>query len=426
MKQLTAAVLGFGDRGQIYSKYSLQFPKKLKIVAIVEPNKLRLENAKKLFNLPDNMCFLSYNDFIKKGKIADFVINATMDKLHIQTAMPLLKLGYDVLLEKPISSDKEELLNLLKEKRKYNNKIIVCHVLRYTPFYRGIKELILKGEIGEVRHIETSENVGVAHASISYIRGKWKNSKECGSSYMMAKCCHDFDLLCWLNNKTVPNYISSFGSREYFVPQKAPEGAGTRCLVDCMIEKECRYSAYKMHILNDPMGIDVWNCIDKLPEDITMEEKIESLKTINDHGLCIYKTNADIVDQQMAQIIFKDGSTAYHSLISSVARAGRRIKVYGTKGEIEGFSEDNCFYLRQYTPENISYKETKFDVSKELKGDGHHGGDSRIMHDLINVFNGKEPSISTTSLEDSIYSHLCVIAADESMNEKKILDINML
>ena len=181
-----------------------------------------------------------------------------------------------------------------------------------------------------------------------------------------------------------------------------------------------------MHILNDPMGIYVWDCINKLPENITVHEKIESLKTNNEHGLCIYKTNADIVDQQMAQVIFEDGSTAYHSLISSVSRAGRRIKVYGAKGEIEGFTEDNKFTLRQYTPENISFIEKIIELNDDTEGDNHYGGDSRIMHDLIRVLNNEEPSISTTSLNDSIYSHLCVLSVDKAMDENTIVNIEII
>lgn len=423
MKQLTASVLGFGDRSQIYSKYALKHPDQMKIVAIVEPNDIRRNLAKDLFHLAEEQCFSDYNQFIAKGKIADFVINGTMDKIHIETTMPLLPLGYDVLLEKPITSDKKQLQELLAASKKYGNKIVVCHVLRYVEFYKSIKQLILSGEIGEVRHIETSENVGVAHASISFIRGKWNNEKKCGSTYMMQKCCHDTDMICWLNNKTIPKSISSQGSKSYFIGSKAPKGAGTRCLVDCEIEKECPYSAQKLHIENNPMINYVWDCIQKLPEELTLEERIESLKTNNDHGKCIYKTDSDIVDQQMMTILFEDGSTAYHGLISSCARAGRRIKVYGTKGEIEGFSEEYQYTVRLYNSHTILYDERVVKLAEDADAGNHYGGDTRIMNDLLHVLNNEKPSVSTTLLDDSIFAHLCVIAADEAMQKNKIVDI---
>ena len=103
--------------------------------------------------------------------------------------------------------------------------MIVCHVLRYTPYYRRIKEILLSGELGEIRHIETAENVGVAHASVSYIRGKWNNSKACGSSYLLAKCCHDFDMICWLNDKSVPEKSYRSGAEIILSPKTRPRGA---------------------------------------------------------------------------------------------------------------------------------------------------------------------------------------------------------
>lgn len=426
MKQITAVVLGFGDRSQIYSKYSLTHSNSLKIVGIVEPNKLRREYAKSIFKLCDSQCFSEYDEFIKCGKLADCVINGTMDKIHVTTTLPLLPLGYDILLEKPITSKREDLLTLSRAAKKYGNKILVCHVLRYTPFYSKIKQILLSGEIGEVRNIETSENVGVAHASISYIRGKWNNSEDCGSSYMMAKCCHDYDLLSWFYSGILPKKVSSFGTRKYFIAQKAPLGAGTKCLVDCCVEKECPYSAYKMHILNNPMPLYVWNCIGKLLQDITLEEKIQSLKTNNAHGNCIYKTNANIVDQQLSILEFENGSTASHSLISSVARAGRRIFIHGTKGEIEGFSEDTFVKVRIYNPQTILCDEKIVETDKYDKGDNHMGGDLRIMDDFCRVISGENPSISTTPLDDSIYSHLMVLAVDESMQKQQIVEIQPL
>ncbi len=423
MKRMSAAVIGFGDRSEIYSKYSLAHPEELKITAVVEPDAVRRNLAKKLFDIPDGNCFCDVDSFIKKGKLADFVINGTMDNLHIKTTLPLLPLGYDVLLEKPITSDKKELLELMSTSKLYNNKIVVCHVLRYAPFYDKIKQLIHAGDIGKVRHIETAENVGVAHASVSYIRGKWNKKSVCGSSYLLAKCCHDTDLLCWLNSGTIPVKVASMGSRNYFIAQNAPEGAGTRCLNDCPHVDTCAYSAKSMHLDNNPIPLIVWRGLNKLPGEVTMQERINSLKTDNPHGACIFKTDADLIDQQSVMVGFDNGSTACHLLFSSAMRAGRRIKVYGTKGEIEGFTEDNFFVVRHYNPDNILYIEKTVKITEAASDDGHHGGDSRIVADFLKVLRGEKPSLSTSRLEDSVNSHLIVYAADESMEKDKFIFI---
>ena len=195
MESVKVIVVGFGDRGAAYTKYALDNPDRLKVIAVVDPNPFRRELAKEKFALEEDMLFSCVEDCVRRGKFADAVINTTMDELHIKTALPFLNLGYDMLLEKPITNNKKELALLKKAADEKNCRLMICHVLRYTPFYLRIKELLLSGEIGELVAVETNEMVGVAHASASYIRGKWNNREKCGSSMLLAKCCHDWDIL---------------------------------------------------------------------------------------------------------------------------------------------------------------------------------------------------------------------------------------
>lgn len=417
MKKISVVVVGFGDRGEAYTKYALTHPDELEVVAVVDPNPVRRELAKARFNIKDDMMFDCVDDCIKKGKIADAVINATMDELHIPTALPCLKLKYDMLLEKPITNNKADLMRLKQLADENGCKLMICHVLRYTPFYRRIKEIVLSGEIGDIVCMETNEMVGVAHSSASYIRGKWNNREKCGSSMLLAKCCHDMDLLCWFKNGVAPEKATSFGGRYYFIPEKAPEGSGTRCLVDCKVEKECPYSCKKLLLDNHYFTQYLFTCLNKPYEQITYEEKVESLKTINPHGKCIFKTDADIVDRQAVIIKFADGTVATHSMVSGVARPGRNIHLIGTKGEIQGFFEDNNFKVRTYNAANCLYNEREEVITGIEDGDGHGGGDSRIVKDFVSMENGEQKSISATVIDDSINSHLIVYAADKSLDE---------
>lgn len=182
MKIVKVVVVGFGDRGGAYTKYAIDHPDRLKVQAVVDPNPFRRQLAKERFSLSEEMLFESVVDCVKQGRIADAVINTTMDELHIETALPFLRLGYDMLLEKPVTNNKKDLLMLKSTADRYGCKLMICHVLRYTPFYLKIKEIVLSGEIGKIVEIESNEMVGVAHASASYIRGKWNNREKCGSS----------------------------------------------------------------------------------------------------------------------------------------------------------------------------------------------------------------------------------------------------
>ena len=423
-KPIEVIVVGYGFRGEAYSDYAVDHGEKFHIKGVVDPNDLHRNKCKEKFSIPDEFCFSSFEEFVKRGKIADCIINATMDNLHIKTALPLLESGYDMLLEKPITNNVKDLLTLKETAEKNGCKLIICHVLRYTPFYKKIKELINTGEIGRVRHIETSENVAIPHASASYIRGKWNNSKVCGSSYLLAKCCHDLDLICWLNNKTQPQTISSLGGRNYFISSSAPENAGTRCLLDCPVEKECQYSIGKMYGENNPFANYIWeNYQDK---NFTEAEKIENLKYDNPHGRCIFKTDSDLIDQQITVIKFTNGSTAEHTLFSGAPAACRRIHVYGDKGEIIGVLDNSELRLLRYCPETLNVSAEKIDIDMSVVDKGHAGGDFCIMEDLYNTLTGGERSISCTDINDSVNGHLCVFAADRSLETGKTVDPNEL
>ena len=116
----------------------------MQIVGVADPDPRRRRMAAERFNLPPERCFSTAEEVAAVPKFADAVINGTMDHIHVSTTVPLLKAGYDVLLEKPFSVSEEEARYLVSEAEKYGRKIMVCFVLRYAPFYRKIKSLSLQ------------------------------------------------------------------------------------------------------------------------------------------------------------------------------------------------------------------------------------------------------------------------------------------
>ena len=80
MKKVSVVVIGFGDRAVAYTKYALNNPDRLEVKAVIDPDPFRRGLAKEMFDLPDDMLFGHMDDCLKLGKIADAVINATMDE----------------------------------------------------------------------------------------------------------------------------------------------------------------------------------------------------------------------------------------------------------------------------------------------------------------------------------------------------------
>ncbi len=418
-KQITAIIVGAGHRALLYGSYALQHPEELRIVGVADPDPIRRRKTAEYFGFGEDMCFESAEALAQLPQCADAVINGTMDTQHVQTAIPLLRRGYDMLLEKPFAVSEEEMWELQRVVQETGRKVMICHVLRYAPFYAAIKERLLNGEIGDIINIQATEHVSYHHLAVSFVRGKWGNKEICGAPMLLAKCCHDMDLLMWLKSGVSPRSIASFGSDFQFDPSKKPQGAGKRCMVDCAIEDQCLYSAKKHYIDHpDRWGFYVWDCLEHIDKP-TIEDKIESLKTNNIHGRCMWDCNHSNVDHQSVLINFADGATATLNMIGGTAKPERNLHIIGTKGEIKGVFDDSVFTVR--TIDNASEQGWKEEVvDLKIGGDksgatgSHGGGDLRLVEDFVRVLQGEEPSISCTSLNDSINGHLAVFRAEQA------------
>lgn len=423
-RKLWAAVVGYGNRGQVYADYSLDEPSEFGVAAIIDPNDFKLQEAKERYGLSDESLFHNFDEFVESGIVCDFVINATMDQYHYETAIKILNAGYDMLMEKPIVPEAKQLReieNLAKEK---NVNVFVCHVLRYTPYYRKIKEIINAGTIGKIMTMEMNEHVSIPHYLASYVRGKWNSEENCGSGFILAKSCHDLDLMCWLNNASAPEKVASFGNRSQFIPENAPAGATEYCY-QCKNEQKCPYSAIDQYMNKNVMPFLVWDRLNKPLDDITEEEKMEFLKK-DIYGKCAYTCGGDIVDRQNAIVMFENGSVATFNLVGGSTNPGRFLHIVGTKGEIVGVLEEDEFILRR-----ISSGTELFGVDEKVqvhpinnaKYGGHNGGDYAIMHDLVRYMHGDRSSVSITSIEDSVNGHLCVFAAEQSRRTHNVVDL---
>ncbi len=418
-QRLTAAVVGAGHRSILYASYALRNPDELKVVAVADPNENRRRDFAEIHSIPPDMCFETAEELAAKGRLADTVINGTMDQYHVATSLPLIEAGYHILLEKPIAPTEAEVRALLAAARKYDRRVMICHVLRYAPFYTEIRKRVACGEIGDLVMVQTVENVSYHHMAVGFVRGKWRREGE-SSSMLIAKCCHDLDLITWMKSGVAPISVSSYGSLMQFRPENAPKGSGTRCLVDCSIERECPYSAMKNYVEQGIWGFYAWEPIEHLKP--TIEQKIESLKTDNPYGRCVWRCDNDVVDHQSVIVEFQDGSTASHNMVGATSRPCRSMHLVGTKGEIQGVMEEGAFVVRHPDArKGHEYSEERVECS--VTGDGHGGGDMRLVEDFVRVIRGEEHSISTTDLEDSVYGHLIGFGADTSRIERRSVDI---
>jgi len=425
---ITAIIVGAGHRALGYAELAKIYPDQLKIVGVADPLADRRKYCCEYFGFSEDMCFESAEELAKRGKLADAVINGTMDAEHIPTTIPLLEAGYDVLLEKPFATDMTDWEKLDAAVRRTNRKVMICHVLRYAPFYVEIKKAILAGKIGKIMHIHTAEHVSYHHFTSCYVRGKWNNTKTCGASVLLAKCCHDIDLITWFMSGVKPVSVDSMGGLHYFNKENAPANSGNHCMLDCPLEKTCDYSVRRMHLEHPiPWNAYVWPTHAYNPELNNHEQRLKEIMQKDfPHSRCVWKCDNNQVDRQSVIINFADGTVATHNMTTNTARPLRKIHIIGTDGEIEGIFDENKFVIRHrdLCPEDTFCGNTEELVDITACGDttgatgDHGGGDLRLAMDFVNLVSGKPTGISCTTLADSLNGHKLVFAADTAVIQK--------
>lgn len=408
-KKVTVAVCGFGIRGtEAYAAYQKIAPEEMQVVAVADPRPERREVAMRDFGVAPEHCYASGEELLAQDRLADVLVIATQDNEHIRYALPALDKGYHLLLEKPISSSLEECVALREKAHACNRLVIVCHVLRYTQFYQKIRELLDSGVIGKLESVQAAENVAYWHFAHSYVRGNWRRLDE-SSSFILAKSCHDMDILRWLVGKRCLK-VSSFGNLDWFRKENAPEGAAERCL-DCPVKDNCPYDAEKIYLTNDRSGYHSGNRewpLTVLASDPTEEKLYEALRT-GPYGRCVYHCDNDVADHQVVNMEFEDGITATFSLSAFTQGCYRTIYLMGTMGEIEGNLEENVVYLRPF-----GKPEVKFEMDHITdRFAGHGGGDSRMMAYLCGLISSGDQE-ALTSVDASVESHIMAMAAEES------------
>jgi predicted dehydrogenase len=421
---VTVALVGAGHRAILYGSYALQHPERMKVVAVAEPNALRRAEAARQHDIPPERQFCSYQELAGRPPLADAAINATMDRLHYDSSIALLQSGYHLLLEKPIAATAQHVRHLIDCARQCQKVVMVCHVLRYAPFYQTIKRMLEEGQIGRVIALHTSENVSYHHMAVGFVRGRW--NKEADSNPMLlAKCCHDLDIIAWMLSGQNVVKVASFGSLMQFRPENAPPGSALRCLEGCQIEGNCAYSARLNYITHDLWGFYAWEPIEHLANPTT-QQKLFSLQQDNPFGRCVWHCDNDVVDHQTVIMQFAGGATATHNMLCATARATRTIHVVGSGGEIEGDLEGGWIRLRR--PSLVAgqtYIEEKVTTDSGPEGlVGHGGGDLRLVEDFTSVLRGEPTSRGVTRIEDSWTGHSIAFAAEQSRRNGNVVKLN--
>ena len=421
MKKIRAIVIGAGGRGFAYVYYMSFLRDKYQVVAVADPSEPQRRSVQEMWGFSEENCFHDWQEILSKPKMADVAIIATLDDMHREPALAAIEKGYDILLEKPVAQTAQECVDIALAAEKKGVKVLVCHVLRYAPFFVRVKELLRSGIIGKPMTINMVEAVGDNHYSRSYIRGKWHSEKE-STPMLLAKCCHDLDCIQWFIEEPCEK-VQSFGELTYFREENAPEGAPVRCADGgCPVGDTCPYDCMKIYY-NDKTKVAWRNQITRgstKEYDATDEEVMYALKT-TDYGLCVFHANNDVVDHQTVNMYFRGGATATLTM-NAFNKGGRYVRIYGTKGELHAYASADEIEVYTFADEKTQKIPVKATI-ESIDG-GHGGGDKGIVEELYDYLNGTYTGFQAADIMTSVKNHLIGFAAEEGRHTDTVVDLD--
>lgn len=461
-KPLDAVLIGAGARGwHTYGRWALKNKDRIKFIAVAEPREARRQGFAKEWDISKKRQFTSWKDLLNEaiGKIADACVICTQDKMHTEPALKALQLGYHVLLEKPMATTKQECIELVKQAEKVGRQLRICHVARYTTMFSTIKHAINEGLIGDIINIIHSENVAYWHFPHGYVRGNWRKATD-SSPVIIAKTCHDLDLLYWLVESPTKS-VQSFGELSFYRTENAPKGAPDRCLDGCPVAETCPWYAPRLYIEAEPLiritqrskkwrlrfagklllnhrkfvkflsifikplrnflNWQYWPAT-VISDDLSVEGKIQALKS-GPWGRCVFHCDNDVPDHQTVNIQFKNNVTATMTMHGHSYLDGRWIRISGTKGSLLGeftyAGEKITYYDHRYVHEKVLWE-------NDITFGAHSDGDSGLMESFVNSLlnEGSEREDPLTSARASLESHLMGFAAEKSRLEHNVIDMD--
>lgn len=387
------AVIGAGNRGaDVYARHLVA--QGAQITQLVEPRPGRREEVALRFGVPAAACFVASDAFFALGRVADAVVIATPDEAHVEPCLRALALGYDVLLEKPVCLDPEDLGRLLAAQEASSGRVTVCHVLRATPFFREVRRVLDSGVLGRLIGIQLAENVAFWHYAHSYVRGNWRSSPP-AAPFVLAKSSHDLDLLRWFAGAP-PSAVHSAGGLRHFTPAQAPPAASARC-VTCPVV-DCPYDARNIY---RSRPADRWPVTVLTAGGQSLDEALET----GPYGKCVYLGRNNVADHQAVTVTFANGVIGQLTVSAFTHNNTRTLKLLGSHGELRGHMERGELELHDFR----SGRDQRWAVA--VNGT-HGGGDEALVAAWLRFL--RRESAVPTPLAESLDSHRMAFLAEES------------
>ncbi len=395
MKTYKVGFIGTGGRSVAYASHYVARDD-IEIVALADPSAPHRKQMMKRAGITNSPAeYDDFTDLLREHTDLDGMVIASPNYFHAAHAVACFERGLPVALEKPLATTPGDCERILDAERANNGRSLLGFVLRSTPFYGRIKELIAAGAIGRVTSIQADELVGWGVTSLMN-RNPWRRLTALSGGSMLEKCCHDMDILNWMMDAR-PVAVQSFGGTRVFNPNPELPNSCEKC----PHEKTCHYYQQPVFADHEDEG------------EVILHQFMRQ-----EQGICIYNIRKDVTDTQSMNIEFENGSVATFMLCFHAGgpRAGRNFHAVGTRGRIWG----NINELQVSHYDNATDKTTTYDTSGD--GSGHGGGDRRHALELHRMMT--EPAYMPEQNAYAGYlSAMMCFAADRSRQERRTIDL---
>ena len=402
-------LLGAGSRGTFaFGGYAKMNPHMVRFVAVAEPDEARRERFAHAHGIPADRCFRSWEELLSRPQLAEALLNTTMDRIHVPSTLAALETGYHVLLEKPMATTAEDCVRLVQAAERRGRILQICHVMRYTLFWSTLHDIVQSGRLGKVITVDHRENVAYWHMAHSFVRGNWGNAAR-SAPMILAKCCHDMDILYWILGSPVRR-LSSFGHLAHFCADNAPEGAPLRCTDGCPAQDECPFYAPRIYL-----GAKTGWPVNVISLDLSMEGRLRALHE-GPYGRCVYHCDNDVVDHHVVNMELEDNTTITFAMHGHSHNNVRTLRYDGTRATLRASGATHEITVYDHL---TGSEET---IRPGQAAGGHGGGDAGVMNAFVRTL--RDPARAPlTSARASLESHLMSFAAERARVKGRMIDM---
>ncbi len=404
-------IVGTGHRHEMFQNaIENDFKATAELVGLCDKNPGRLLVAQELSvkngsPIAPSLIAADFDKMLAETK-PDVVIVTTVDATHNEYLVRAMEQGYDVITEKPMTTEAEKCQQILDTTAKTGRSCRVTFNYRYSPPRTQVKDILMSGEIGDILSVDFHWMLNTIHGA-DYFR-RWHSQKKFSGGLMVHKATHHFDLVNWWLG-AVPVSVNAVGKREFYTPEMAKRmgltGPHERCHT-CPEKAKC---TFVLDLEKSPRLKHLY--LDQESYDGYFRDR------------CVFRSDIDIEDTMNVIVRYDNGATMSYSLNAFNSWEGYTIAFNGTKGRLEHTIVENIYVNGTDTvqggikPGGVTTKVYPLrgpyrEVVPWTGTGGHGGGDAVMLSEIFGASPSPDKYLRASNEHAGAFSCLVGIAAN--------------